>query len=132
MRISKKQAELLAEEVANKLQAKQKFKVAESVIKKVNDFKSKRDDLVRQKDAIQKKIDALDYGFSELFDNTSAYPYWTAERIIETLKNGKKPNVSKIADKIVLKAMFNSSENLEEFIDGLVKDFSKNPKEYVI
>lgn len=132
MKLSKKQSELLAAEVLRAIKRQGLCAVPETTITKLRQWKEKRDQLLKAEQeaenarrkhestltAITGKVNGL-YASNSLTD------------IIDKMKEAGIPTLRQIEDKIVLKAMFTTEEDLQTFVQSIVKDFSKKKKESV-
>lgn len=127
MRISQKQADLLAQEIAARIKKESgPSYVLPSVRAAIKSFKKQREYLYLEKDKIQKLIDSHEQTFSSVVGEKNVgriRPYDTEQNIISKLEQATAPNLAVIADKIILRSMFATPETMEEFVSGLVKEF---------
>jgi hypothetical protein len=126
MKISQKQAELLAKEIHDRLKRQRVGEVSELTKAKLAAFKDKRQELA---DVINKAKDELnkhDATFGKITGNVKGiYGGSTMQEIIDKLKSSNLPSVHEICDKIILKSMFASTDDMENFVETIVKDFTK-------
>lgn len=128
MKISQKQANLLAKEVHQRLVKQSRSSVPEATIGKVRAYKEKRrelDAIVRAAQDELNKHDATLKSIVGIHAANKIYTSDTIEQIIEKLKERAIPRVDEIEDKIVLKAMFANEDDMESFVNGVMKDFTK-------
>lgn len=131
MKLSQKQAELLAKEIRQRLLDQNINAVSPLLMAKIEKFKEERDALIDQKNKIESAIDAHDKKLVSLVgkENTKKIRcYWDADNIIEELKKASIPSLEAIEGRIILKAMFASADEMDKFVSDLIKDFSKKKK----
>lgn len=126
MKISQKQASILAAEIHKKLTDNSTF-VSELKKQQVKQFLDKREKLVEAKERAQEAISAHDGHFKGIVGKYThkASPYHDYERIIQELENINTPNLDEIEDRIILKAMFANADDMEKFVESIVKEFAK-------
>lgn len=127
MKISAKQANLLAKEVDKKLRNNSApFKVSEILRAKLVAYYEKRTELNLK---IRKAQDDLNAHDRKIFDITGRvngiYAGEGMHSIIKKLEADKFPSISTIEDEIILKAMFASDEDLEKFLQKIVDSYTK-------
>lgn len=126
MKISQKQANLLAKEVAHKLKKNNVGEVPEFMVQKIREFKEKQNQLKSVVDRADQALDRHEAKFNDLVGNIRGlYASDSPARIIQKIKEGDLPNVSEIEDKIILKSMFANDTDMETFIAAIVKKFTK-------
>lgn len=131
MKLSQKQAELLAKEIHERLLKAGVNEVSPLLKAKIEKFKDDRDRLIDAKSKAEKAIDEHDKKLAAIIgkDNMKRVRcYYDSDNIIEKLEESNTPTISEITDKIILKAMFTSADEMESFVDELVKQFSKKKK----
>lgn len=131
MKLSQKQAELLAKEIRNRLLAQGVNEVSPLLKAKIEKFKEERDVLIEQKDKAEAAIENHDKKLGNIVgkENTKKIRcYWDADIIIEELEKANIPSLETIEGKIILKAMFVSADEMDKFVNELVKEFSKKKK----
>lgn len=126
MKISQKQASLLAGEVLRQLKKANTFEVSAHTVAKLEEWKDKADSLL----LVCKKADeAYVRHESDLKKITGGHPgiYGnnTVSQIVEKLKQKETPSLSSIEDKIILESMFASEDDMEKFVATIVKKFTK-------
>lgn len=134
MKLSQKQAELLAKEIRQRLLDQNANAVPPLLIAKIEKFKEERDALIDQKDKIESAIDAHDKKLGALVGKENAKKircYWDADNIIDELEKASIPTIEAIEGRIILKAMFASAEEMDKFVNDLVKEFSRKKKSTV-
>jgi hypothetical protein len=126
MKISQKQAFLLAKEIVRQLKEKKAQKCPDHIRKGVEQFVSKRDELTDKKQKAQDEITKHDrtlYTIVGRSTNISAYD--NVKSMIEKIEEKSIPSVSSIEDEIVLKSMFQNEEDMETFVSTIVKKYEK-------
>lgn len=133
MKVSQKQASLLAQEILKELKNKKLFVVSDSLRAKVREFVSKREKLTAEKDRAEKQLDAHDESFSKLTgSNRNVRMYWKEKMICEELEKGNVPSLSELEDKIILKAMFSSEDDMKIFIESVIKEYTKKAQQKIL
>ena len=127
MKISQKQAGLLAKQVVAKLNAKKSFKVSEAMRLKIRDFVETRKELVSAKNDAQEAINRHDKTLGAITGAVrNLYPYDIQAAIIEKIEKKNVPSVDEICDEIILNAMFTSEDDLQSFVEKITKKFEKS------
>jgi hypothetical protein len=135
MKISQKQAGLLAREVLNQLKKQKIGEVPETIIGQLKKFKEKRQQLL---DACKVSDDALREHESTLRKivgtngNDRINSYDSVPQMVDKLKERDFPKLSAIEDEIILGAMFSSDDDLQSFVNKIVKKFDKKTKSKVL
>lgn len=126
MKISQKQASLLAGEVLRQLKKANTFEVPAHTVAKLEDWKDKADALLL---SCKKADDAYSKHEAELKKITNNYPNIygsnTVSQMVEKLRQREVPSLSSIEDKIILESMFASEDDMEKFVASIVKKFTK-------
>lgn len=126
MKISQKQAGLLAREVLKKLQKIKVGRMPELMQQQVRQFVDKRRELVSAKAEAQEAINRHDMQLKKIVgDVKNLYESDPAAKIIEKVEQQNIPTLSQIEDEIILKAMFADSGDLEKFIESIADGFAK-------
>jgi hypothetical protein len=131
MKLSQKQAELLAAEIRQRLMDSEVCTVPALLRAKIEKFKEERDVLIEKKDFAEKAIEAHDkklWGLVGKENTKKIRCYWDADNIIDELEKINIPSKEAIEGRIILKAMFVSAEEMDKFVNDLVKEFSKKKK----
>ena len=131
MKLSQKQAELLAGEIRQRLIDQNVNAIAPILRAKIEKFKEDRDALIELKNKAEENIDAHDKKLATIIGKNNLgkiRKYWDADNIIEELEKANIPSLDTIEGKIILKAMFISAEEMDKFVNDLVKEFSKKKK----
>ncbi len=135
MKISQKQAALLAREVLNTLKKQKVGEVPETVVNQLKKFKEKRqllfdackvsDEALREHESSLRKIVGTN-------GNDRINSYDSVTQMVDKLKERDFPRVSQIEDEIILGAMFSNEDDLQSFINKIVKKFDKKTKSRVL
>jgi len=126
MKISQKQASLLAKEIYGKLLKTKTQRVSENQKEAIKKFCDKRMALNQEKAKVQDEINKHDATLKKILGGVGGiYGGDSMTRIIEKLQEKQFPSISEIEDKIILKSMFETEDDMQKFVDGLVKEFSK-------
>lgn len=131
MKLSQKQAELLATEIRQRLIDQNVNAIPPLLRAKIEKFKEERNALIEQKNQIEDAIEKHDKKLAGIVgkENTrNIRCYWDADNIIEKLEASNIPSLETIEGRIILKAMFISAEEMDKFVNELVKEFSKKKK----
>lgn len=132
MKISPKQASLLAIEIFKQLQAKKLFAVSPDLKLKVKAFVKKRELLRKENERIEKMIEEHDRTLYKLWGgNQQIRNHWDEDRILSEMEKGNVPTISEISDKILLKAMFASEDDMNSFVESIVKEYTKKVQQKV-
>lgn len=126
MKISQKQAGLLATEIINQLKKQKTHRVSESTKAKLQEFKEKRGELLHAKDAAAEVLNRHDQSLRVITGKlTRSGAYSSIKEIVEDIENAAIPKHSEVEDKIILQSMFTNPEDLEAFVQKIVKEYSK-------
>lgn len=131
MKLSQKQAELLAAEIQQRIIDSEVTAISPLLRAKIEKFKEERDVLIEKKNKAEEAIEAHDKKLSAIVgkDNIKKIrKYWDVDNIIEELEKANIPTIEAIEGRIILKAMFVSAEEMDKFVNDLVKEFSKKKK----
>lgn len=135
MKISQKQASLLAKEVLKQLQKLKVGEVPEALINQIKKYREKRIQLL----AICKEHDenyrVHESAWKKLIgaaNEDRIYASDNLDTIIEKLKKKESPRLSEIEDEIILGAMFSSDDDLQSFVNKIVKKFDKKTKSKIL
>jgi hypothetical protein len=126
MKLSKKQSELLAAEVLKALKRQGVSNVPEITIAKLRQWKEKREELVRaEKEAEEatRKHEATLQAITGKNRNINRYD--SVADMVDKMKTASVPSLREIEDKIILKAMFTNEDDLQSFVQTIVKEFTK-------
>jgi hypothetical protein len=127
MKISQRQAALLAKKVVAELKAKKSFKVSELIKAKIKNFVETRRELVKAKNDAAEAVNRHDATLQSIIGKVDKlYGYDNQQAIIEKLEKKNIPSEEEICDEIILKAMFTNEEDLDKFISSITKRFEKN------
>ena len=126
MKISQRQASLLAREIVSQLEGKNAFKIGDGQKKQIESFLNKRKALIQKKAEAQDNINRHDGTLvSVVGKGTKINPYDNLQEMVKKMEQKQIPSASEIEDEIILKSMFKSSEDLETFIQSIVKKYEK-------
>jgi hypothetical protein len=131
MKLSQKQAELLAAEIRQRIINSQSNSISPILRSKIEKFKGERDLLIEKKNKAEEAIDAHDKKLPLIVgkENMSRIrKYWDVDNIIEELEKANVPTLETIEGRIILKAMFTNADEMDKFVNDLVKEFSKQKK----
>jgi hypothetical protein len=128
MKLSSKQAEVLAAEIHSKILSSHTSKIDPHLKSKIEAFKEERgvlDDAVKEAEqSLENHDKKLKRIIGKQWTN-KIRNYWDADNIIEEIGKASVPTISQIEDKVILKAMFASADDMEKFVNDMVKDFTK-------
>lgn len=125
MKISQKQASLLAQEVVKKLKKASVGELPDELMAKIKTFKSKHSALQNIVEKAESAVEKHEQTFKNIVDIRGLYATDSLARIIQKVKEGVMPTEKEIEDKIILKSMFATDTDMETFISGIVKEFTK-------
>lgn len=130
MKLSQKQTSLLASEVLRAIKRQELCAVPETTISKLRQWKEKRDKLMKVEKEAEDARRKHDNELTQITGRVNGvYANNSIADIIDKLKDAGIPTLSQIEDKIVLKAMFTTEEDLQTFVQSIVKEFSKKKKD---
>lgn len=126
MKISQKQANLLAKEIVRQLTAKKVQKAPEHIVKAVTTFSTKRNVLIEKKNKVEDEIRTHDKELYKIIGkNYNVSCYDSAAKIIEKFEQKNVPNTQEIEDEIILKSMFANEDDMKSFVDSIVSKYEK-------
>lgn len=126
MKISQKQASLLAQEIVRQLKAKKVDKISPELKQRLIKFCEERDAMNEQKEKMQELIYKHENSIKKIIgNNVRVYGSDTLSRMIEQIEAKNIPSVSSIEDEIILKSMFKSDDDMETFVNSIVKKYEK-------
>lgn len=126
MKLSQKQSQLLAAEVLSAIKKQGFCSVPEATISKIRKWKEKRDQLIKIEKEHEENRRKHDVTLTAITGRVNGvYPNNSIADIVDKIKEANIPALSEIEDKIVLKAMFTTDEDLQTFVQSIVKEFSK-------
>lgn len=135
MKISQKQASLLAREVLNQLTRLKTGEVHAQLLDRIKTFREKRDELKQVCDAHNSALRKHEGTWKSLVGLTATDRIFygdTLEEITKKLRERQVPSLQRIEDEIILGAMFASDEDMESFVNKIVKKFDKKTKSKVL
>lgn len=133
MKLNVTQANILAQEVVNEIKKSKKNSV--ELEKKIKVFLDKYNKdteaikkLAQKKETLEKERSKFIKGFYKQFGIEKSYMYSNDNKItllLEEIKNKSVPTVKEIYNKIVMKSLFKTESDMEQFIKTLVEQYSK-------
>lgn len=131
MKLNVTQANIIASEVLS--QIKKNKKPNKELEKKVKTFLDKYEkdsavinDLENKKQELQKKRNQFIANFYRSFNLSRTYiPVAKVENIIQEIENKSIPTQSEIYNKIVMKSLFTSEKDMQDFIKTIVEEYTK-------
>lgn len=131
MKVSPKQANLLAKEVVKTLIAKKSFKVSDNIVDKLKEHFAKEKELNREKNEINERINKHDAQLYKITGKTSRNVY-NLDGAIKEMERQNLPTVQQVEDEIILRAMFANEDDMQKFLDSIVKKFEKKLQNKVL
>ncbi len=131
MKISQKQASLLAKEVFNQLKKAKVGEVPEQLVNQLRKFKDKRAELLANCKVHDDALKSHDDSFRKLVgsvNNERIYVSDSVSTMVDKIKERDFPKLSQIEDEIILGAMFANDDDLQSFVSKIVKKFDKKTK----
>lgn len=126
MKISQKQASLLATEIINQLKKQKTHRVTEFTKAKLQEFKEKRAELLQSKDSATEALNRHDQSLKLITGKLNrGGAYSSMKEIIEEMENAAIPKHGEVEDKIILQSMFATPDDMEAFVQKIVKEYSK-------
>ena len=129
MKISQKQASLLASEILKQLEKKNVTRISDHQKARIIDFVEKREALQELVDEAKKKLDEHKNTLKKITGNPKSSSWYNVKDIIAECEKTKTPTHAQIENKIILKSMFATDTDLETFIEMIAKEFT--PKKQV-
>jgi len=131
MKLNVTQANIVASEVLNEI--KKSKKPSKELEKKVKTFLDKYEkdsavinDLENKKQELQKKRNQFIVNFYRSFNLSRTYiPVAKVENIIQEIENKSFPTQQEIYNKIVMKSLFTSEKDMQDFIKTIVEEYTK-------
>lgn len=131
MKLSKKQAEVLATKIRSEILKTNSFIISESLRNAVVKFKAIEDEFDAKIEELQKAKAAHEKNLKKVLGsnwNNSIRGWQSADEIIKAIERNNIPSLNEIEDKIILKAMFASEKDMQSFMDSVVKEYSAKAK----
>lgn len=125
MKISQKQASLLAGEVLRQLKNSRSNKISDEKKAELKLFFDERKKFVTNVDDAKAALQKHDNTLRPITGNIRSGGYHGITSVIEDMEKCKTPSVSEIEDKIILESMFASEDDMEKFVATIVKKFTK-------
>jgi len=126
MKLNNTQIKALAQEVLNKIpKTEPKFTKEQTV--KFSKIVAEYNKLDKENTALENKMISIKNDLKEL--NLFSYLYsddmTDIKRLENKLKTKKEPNLEEIIQKITLETIFETKDSMNDFINNLVKQYSK-------
>ncbi len=131
MKVSQKQANLLAKEVVKQLKAIRPHRVPEKTKAEIREWKQKRDELKKQCDAAEAALEKHD-NLIESICGADVCGHWNMSQIISKMEEKNIPKVSEVEDEIILSAMFKNDGDMQSFISGIIKKYQKTLQQKIV
>ena len=135
MKISQKQAHLLAKEVLKQLKTKSGGEVPQHTIDAIKQYREKKKKLLAACSIHDEALAKHKGTFKNIVgreNSDNIYDSDSMEKVVEKLKRRSEPRLSDIEDEIVLGAMFASDDDLQSFVNKIVKKFEKKTRNKVL
>ena len=132
MKLNVTQAEILAEEVRKQIEEVSFSKKDGAAEKVVDSFIKEYESLTKEREKafeICKIIDAKKDAVIKNFNKKTGLNFYSGrtakkEDFLNNIKQSKIPSVSQIKNKIVMKSLFGSEQEMQAFLQELVKEYS--------
>jgi len=122
MKISQKQADLLAREIIRQLKLKRVERVPDAMKKSLESFIEKRKQLYNKKADVQEEINKHEMSITKITGKVNGlYGGDNLSRMIEKLEEKNIPKFDDIRDEIILKSMFANEDDMNKFVSAIVK-----------
>jgi hypothetical protein len=126
MKLNNTQIKALAQEVLNKIpKTEPKFTKEQTV--KFSKIVAEYNKLDKENTILEKKMLSIKNNLKDL--NLFQYVYnddiTDINKLENRLKNTKKPTLEEVIQKITLETIFETKDSMNDFIDNLVKQYSK-------
>lgn len=129
MKISQKQANLLAKQIQATLLKSKVNKISPLKRKELQEFYEQRKELVDACKAADEARQKHDNQFFNLIGRKpNIYVGNGLQSTIDKIEAVATPSVSDIEDKIILKSMFATEGDMQKFMDTIIKDYTKTNK----
>lgn len=129
MKISQKQAGLLATEVLKTLKRENIGEVSPHIVGRLKVFMQKKAELRKIAEAADRAMEDHEREFKLITGNMrNVYSHSSEKQILDQLRESKIPSLSEIEDKIILRAMFTTEESLQDFVNAIAKEYTKKKK----
>ena len=133
MKVSQKQASLLADEIVRQLKAKKVHRCPEQVRDQLKEFLKKRDELMSLEKQAEENRRKFEGGLYKIVGKgTRIESYWGIEKIIEKLEEKNIPSSREIENEIILKSMFKNEDDMETFVNSIVKKYEKKLQQKIL
>jgi len=131
MKLSQRQTQLLATQIRETLLKQKVSKLSDFKKKELKEFFEKRDELVAIENAAKSAVTKHDsLLFSISGKNHRVRGYNGYQEAVKEMESKNTPSVKDIEDKIILKSMFATDQDMDSFIESIVKEYAK-PKKVV-
>jgi hypothetical protein len=127
MKLNNTQIKALAQEVLNKIPQTEKPKFTKEQTTKFSKIVAEYNKLDKENTALENKMLSIKNDLKEL--NLFSYLYnddmTDIKRLENKLKTIKEPTLEEVIQKITLETIFETKDSMNDFIDNLVKQYSK-------
>lgn len=124
MKLSVKQANLLATKVREKLQEDSKFIVTPAKRKEIQKWIAEQQKLMKIHNTAEKAKRDHYNTFGKITGLDSYYKPYEEKLIVAKIAEKAIPSLQMIENEIILSSMFTEDQDLEAFINGIVKKFT--------
>jgi hypothetical protein len=115
MKISQKQASLLAKEIVRQLKAAKPIKVSEELKNKIRAWKSQREVFKKAVEDAEVMLENHDERLEKIC-GADVCGHWNINQIVSKIEEKNLPKVSEVEDEIILSAMFKNEVDMQSFI----------------
>lgn len=130
MKLSNNEATLLAKEVLEQLKKKNLREIPSATIQKIKAYKEKYRELEAAVKKAETNLEAHESAWEDIVGNKSGiYASDSMPYLLKKLKESDMPALSEIRDKILLKGLFNKDEDMETFVESIVRAFTTKKKQ---
>ena len=129
MKLNNHEIGLLAQEVHAKLSKSINPKVPEGLLARIKTYKDKYEKLKKEQEKAESALEEHEQSWDDIQEMVPGiYASDSHARIVQRIKESQIPSISDIKNKIVLKGLFSKSEDMEDFIASVIKEFAKPKK----
>jgi hypothetical protein len=129
MKLNNVEANLLASEIRNQIISKlSNVEVSPSLLKKINDYKAKYEKLKKAEADASVALEQHEDTWEEIIGANNIYASDSLPMIKKKLKEKNVPKLDDIKNKIILKGLFSKEEDMNEFVQKIVGEFTSVKK----
>lgn len=133
MKLNVTQAEILATEIKNQIQKKVKEKVNENLIREVDEFVNEYSALNAEYETLRERTtnkgdekNRLEQKFCAKMNISRFYNNnISSEMVLNKVQEQLSPSVKEIKSKIIMKSLFGSEQEMQEFLAALVREYTE-------